>query len=73
MLFPKAEEIIDARITRGEQTRWTGPNSRLKSPFFDLLVHLGHGDYANMADVDGVNFQEINVDICHYVWDTCTE
>ena len=45
----------------------------IEEPLFYLLVHLGHGDYAKMADVDGVNFHEIKVDICYYVWETCAE
>lgn len=72
MLWPRAEEILAERIARGK--RWARKPflSRGRGHGMDLLglrVHLDEGDYANLADIEGVDFNVFNEDMCRYIWD----
>ena len=66
MLWPKAEEIIRARIVRGRGAVY---RSREKRKYWDMAVWLPPGDYAKFADIEGVDFDAINKDLCDYYHD----
>lgn len=67
MLLPRAEELIAIRIKHGILTRFR----RCRDDYQDLIVNLPDSDdLANLADVEGDHNIILNIDMCHYVWDT---
>lgn len=73
MLFPRAEEILYERVARGRGIQCCGRKggvSGFRQDLIDLQVLMHRGDVANLADIEGTDFDVINPDILVYIANT---
>ena len=73
LLLPQAEEMIAARISVGMQIRGYGSRPRMNrgdpNGPIDLLVFFHSKDIANMSEIEGIDFDVVNKDLCDYFHD----
>ena len=69
LTLPQAEAMIVRRIQIGDMYQGYGSmriGSRRWHQWCEMNVKCHHGDVANMADIEGADFDVINEDILDY-------
>ena len=72
MLFPQAEELLDARVSHGRRLQRLQPNRSRRHWFGAVLsqrVFANGDDVANLADIEGTDFDIVNKDLVDYYYD----
>ena len=60
MLFPEVENIIEERLTRGNLLQ---SHNNVYKALCSEIVKFHPGDVANLADIEGIDFDIINKDL----------